>query len=73
MARILYTSPALAKEAIFRAYQALVLGGTGLIRVVSAPATATSSGTVGQIAISGQYFYAATGENKWGRALVSSL
>ncbi len=73
MARILYISPALARDAIFASHKALIEAGTGLIRVVSAPSTATSSGTIGQIAISGQYFYAATGENKWGRALVSSL
>jgi hypothetical protein len=64
-------SPALAKEAIYASHKALIEGGTGLIRVVSAPSTPTSSGKVGQIAVSGQYFYAATGENKWGRAAIS--
>ena len=73
MARILYMSPALAKEAIYASHKALIEGGTGLIRVVSAPSTPTSSGRIGQIAVSGQYFYAATGENKWGRALVSKF
>ena len=73
MARILYMSPALAKEAIYASHKALIEAGTGLIRVVSAPTTPTSSGRIGQIAVSGQYFYAATGENKWGRALVSKF
>lgn len=73
MARILYMSPALAREAIFASHKALIEAGTGLIRVVSAPLAPTSSGQIGQIAISGQYFYAATGENQWGRALISEL
>ncbi len=73
MARILYMSPALAKDAIFASHKALIEAGTGLIRVVPAPNTSTSLGKIGQIAVSGQYFYAATGENKWGRALVSKL
>ena len=71
MARILYMSPALAREAIFASHKALIEAGTGLIRVVSAPTTPTGSGALGQIAVSGQYFYAATGQNKWGRALIS--
>ena len=41
-------------------------------RVVSAPLTATSNGSVGQIAFSGTYFYAATGANRWGRVQLSS-
>lgn len=73
MARILYMSPLLAKEAIFASHKALIEAGTGLIRIVSAPSSPTSSGRIGQIAVSGQYFYAATGENKWGRALVSKF
>lgn len=73
MARILYMSPALAKEAIYASHKALIEAGTGLIRVVSAPLTPTSSGQIGQIAVSGQYFYAATGQNKWGRAQIISF
>lgn len=73
MARIIYLSPALANEAVFRAHKALIEAGTGLIRVVSAPTSATGSGSIGQIALSGQYFYAATGVNKWGRALLSNF
>lgn len=71
MARILYVSPDLAKEAIYASYKALIEDETTLIRVVSAPTSPTSSGVLGNIAISGGYFYAATGENKWGRALIS--
>lgn len=73
MARILYMSPFLAKEAIFASHKALIEAGTGLIRVVSAPFSPTGSGKIGQIAVSGQYFYAATGENQWGRAFVSPI
>lgn len=73
MARILYISPELSREAIFASHKALIEAGTGLIRVVSTPLTPTGSGQIGQIAISGQYFYAATGQNKWGRALISTF
>lgn len=73
MARILYMSPLLAKEAIFASHKALIEARTGLIRIVSAPSSPTSSGRIGQIAVSGQYFYAATGQNQWGRTLISEL
>lgn len=73
MARILYMSPALAKEAIYRSHRSLIEAGTGLMRVVSAPTSPTGSGQIGHIAVSGQYFYAATGQNKWGRAQIASF
>ena len=73
MARVLYVSPDLAKEAIFASYKALIQAGTGLIRVVPAPLSSTGLGVLGNVAVSGGYFYAATGENKWGRVAISSF
>lgn len=55
-------------------YNSLVLGGTGLIRVVDPPISANSSGVSGyNIAFSGDYLYVCTGENKWGRAQAINL
>ena len=55
-------------RAISGAYLALVVAGTGLMRVVQPPATATSSGASGyNVAFSEDYFYACTGTNLWGR------
>lgn len=46
---------------------------TGIFaKYVSPPANATSSGIKGQFSISGQYLYAATGINQWGRVLLEN-
>ena len=60
--------------ALETAYKALILQGTGLVRVVNPPISALSSGVSGyNIAFSGNYFYACTGENKWGRAQIANF
>jgi hypothetical protein len=46
-------------------------GGSGL-SWSSAPASATASGTAGQIAYDGSYFYVAVGSNQWERAALST-
>jgi len=67
-------SMGLAALAVNAAYNSLILGGTGLIRLVNPPVSANSSGISGyNVAFSGNYFYACTGQNKWGRAQVSNL
>ena len=43
------------------------------IRYVQPPSTATSSGRLGDLSFSGDYLYAATGTNKWGRVQLSSF
>ena len=42
-----------------------------LCKFVSAPISATSSGSIGEFSVSGGYFYAATGNNLWGRVLLT--
>jgi hypothetical protein len=65
-------SMGLTALAVDAAYKSLILGGTGLIRVVNPPVSANSSGVSGyNIAFSGNYFYACTGHNQWGRTLIS--
>lgn len=46
-------------------------GGSGL-SWVSAPASATASGTAGQIAYDGDYIYIATGSGTWKRAAIAT-
>ena len=43
---------------------------TGVISDVVAPATTTSTGTAGQIAVSGKYLYLCYATNEWRRVLV---
>lgn len=60
--------------AISGAYQALIVHGTGLPRIVSVPATSSSAGVSGyNIAFDGTYFYGCTGANKWGRVQLSTF
>lgn len=60
-------------RAISGAYEALVVLGTGLARIVSAPLSVDSSGSYPyHFAVSGTIFYATTGENQWGRLTLSS-
>ena len=67
-------SMGLTALAVNTAYNALILGGTGLIRVVNPPISVNSSGISGyNIAFSGGYFYAATGHNQWGRVQISNF
>lgn len=47
-------------------------GGGGGISWVSAPASRTSSGTAGQVAYDGSYYYICTASNTWRRVAVSS-
>jgi hypothetical protein len=69
----LYNSIEQIDRTISGAYQALIVEGTGLPRIVSPPATATSAGVSGySMAFDGTYFYGATGTNKWGRVQLSS-
>jgi len=66
---MLTQSIGLANLAVSAAYNCLVVQGTGLIRLVNPPLSATSSGISGyNVAFSGNYFYACTGQNLWGRA-----
>lgn len=59
--------------AISGAYQALIVAGTGIPRIVPTPLSATASGVSGySIAFDGTYFYGCTGTNKWGRVALSS-
>jgi hypothetical protein len=67
-------SMGLAQLAIFTAYNSLILEGTGLIRVVNPPVSSTSAGISGyNVAFSGDYFYACTGNNQWGRTQISKF
>lgn len=47
-------------------------GGGGGINWVTPPATATSSGTAGQVAYDDSYFYVCTATNVWNRTPLSS-
>ena len=68
----LYNSIKQVDLALDASYKALILAGTGLCRIISPPATSTSSGISGyNIAFDSQYFYGCTGENLWGRAAIS--
>lgn len=59
-------------RAISGAYDALIVAGTGLVRLVSTPLTASSSGVSGyNVAFDGTYFYGCTGTNQWGRVALS--
>lgn len=44
----------------------------GVPQIVSAPATASSTGTAGQIAYDASYFYVCTGSNTWKRVAIGS-
>lgn len=44
----------------------------GVLQVVSAPATASSTGTAGQVAYDASYFYVCTGTNTWKRVAIST-
>lgn len=69
---MLLQSMSLANTAISTAYDALILQGTGLMRLVDAPPSPSFSGISGyNVAFSGNYFYACTGENQWGRVQIS--
>ncbi len=60
-------------RAISGAYNALIVAGTGLARVVQPPASSSASGISGyNIAFDNSYFYACTGVNKWGRVALSN-
>jgi len=47
-------------------------GGSGGISWVTAPASATSSGTAGQVAYDGSYYYICTASNTWRRVAIAS-
>ena len=68
----LYNTAEQIDRAISGAYQALVLGGTGLFRYVSPPASSTAYGVVGTASISGTSFLTPTGQNLWGRVVLST-
>lgn len=69
----LHTTAQQTDLAISGAYYALVVGGTGLARLVSAPLSGDAIGSYPyHFAISGTTFFAATGENKWGRLTLST-
>ena len=67
-------SMGLAALAVNAAYNSLILGGTGLVRFVNPPISANSSGISGyNVAFSGDYFYACTGNNQWGRSQIAKF
>lgn len=69
----LYNSAEQVDRAISGAYEALIVLGTGLARLTTPPQTQTSSGNYPyDFAISGTSFYAATGQNQWGKLTLSS-
>lgn len=60
-------------RAISGAYQALIVAGTGIARIVSPPATSSSSGISGyNLAFDSSYLYACTGTNLWGRVALAN-
>lgn len=70
----LYNSIEQIDRSISGAYYALVVAGTGICRIVDAPATSTSSGISGyNIAFDGGYFYGCTGVNQWGRVALNTF
>jgi len=69
----LYNSIEQIDRSISGAYYALIVAGTGIARIVSPPATSSSSGISGyNIAFDSSYFYACTGVDKWGRIALSN-
>ena len=69
----LYNTAEQTDRAISGAYEALVVLGTGLAKLVDAPFSGESSGSYPyHFAVSGTTFYATTGENQWGRLTLSS-
>ena len=69
----LYNSIEQIDRAISGAYQALILAGTGLARIVTPPASSAGSGISGyNIAFDSSYFYACTGTNLWGRVALTN-
>ena len=48
-----------------------ILSEDRLCKFVSTPVSSTSSGAIGEFSVSGQHFYAATGNNLWGRVLLT--
>ena len=71
---MLNQSIGLTALAVNAAYNSLILGGTGLVRLVNPPVSANSSGISGyNVAFNGNYFYACTGNNQWGRAQIYSF
>ena len=46
-------------------------GGSGNINWVAVPASASASGTAGQVAYDGEYFYICVATNTWIRAAMS--
>ncbi len=69
----LYTTAEQTDRAISGAYEALVVLGTGLARLVNAPLSGNATGTYPyHFAVSGTTFYATTGQNQWGRLTLSS-
>lgn len=70
----LIQSMGLVQLALSAAYNSLTIEGTGLIRVVNPPISPTSLGVSGyNVAFSGDYFYACTGNNQWGRTQISKF
>lgn len=69
----LYNTAEQADKAISGAYEALVVLGTGLARLVDAPISGESSGVYPySFAVSGTTFYATTGQNQWGRLTLTT-
>lgn len=68
----LYNTAEQVDRAISGAYEALVVRGTGLFRLVSPPASQNSIGSVGSASVSGAYFLTPTGANQWGQILLST-
>ena len=68
----LYNTAEQIDRTISAAYEALVLGGTGLFRYVSPPTGSLASGIVGTASVSGVYFLTPTGTNQWGRIQLST-
>ena len=69
----LYNTAEQTDRAISGAYEALVVLGTGLARLVSAPLSGNASGSYPyHFSVGGTNFYATTGENQWGRLNLST-
>jgi len=70
----LFNSIAQVDQTISGAYYALIVNGTGLVRLVDPPATSTSAGVSGyNVAFDGTYFYGCTGTNQWGRVQLTTF
>lgn len=73
MKHTLYNTAEQTDRAISGAYEALVVLGTGLARIVDAPLSGNASGDYPyHFAISGTTFYLMTGQNLWGRLTLST-